>query len=101
MQYSLSKLLEYYGTTDYLNPEVSPLMQKSFEGLPKAYFQVCGRDPLRDEAFEYERRMRTAGIDTFVHTYPGLPHVFWSFPQLNSSKKWLVDMLQGVTWLLT
>ncbi|GJJ12938.1 hypothetical protein Clacol_007185 [Clathrus columnatus] len=33
------------------NPDFSPLLAHSFEGLPPAYIQIAGCDPLRDEAF--------------------------------------------------
>lgn len=71
-------------------------------GLPPAYFQVCGLDPLRDEALIYEKVLREEnGIKTKLDIYPGLPHGFWSFfPTLASSKKLREDILIGVGWLL-
>ncbi|OJT10984.1 AB hydrolase superfamily protein B1A11.02 [Trametes pubescens] len=39
--------------TSPTDPELSVLLQPSFNGLPPAYIQVCGRDPLRDEALVY------------------------------------------------
>ncbi|GME26458.1 putative lipase 2 [Neofusicoccum parvum] len=71
-------------------------------GLPPVYFQVCGLDPLRDEALIFERELRTEhGTPTKLQLYPGLPHSFWSFyPQLQTSKKWVRDTLEGMKWLL-
>ncbi|EMD36026.1 hypothetical protein CERSUDRAFT_96250 [Gelatoporia subvermispora B] len=40
------------------DPECSPLLYPSHKGVAPAYFQVCGRDPLRDEALLYERLLR-------------------------------------------
>ncbi|PVH90421.1 hypothetical protein DM02DRAFT_680512 [Periconia macrospinosa] len=41
------------------DPRVSFLLNKSHAGLPKrVYLQVCGRDPLRDEAFLWEKFVR-------------------------------------------
>jgi len=43
--------------------------------LPPTYFQVCGMDPLRDDALVFERELRTeCSTKTKLDVYPGLPH---------------------------
>lgn len=43
--------------------------------LPPTYLQVCGMDPLRDEALVFERELRTEhNTKTKLDVYPGLPH---------------------------
>lgn len=81
----------------------SPLNFKTgHAGLPPSYFQICGADPLRDEALIYERLLREdEGIKTKVDVYPGLPHGFWSmFPTMPSSKLFVEESVKGVQWLL-
>lgn len=81
----------------------SPLLfQTGHAGLPPSYFQICGADPLRDEALIYERVLREEeGVKTKVNVYPGLPHGFWSiFPTIESSKKFVDESVKGVQWLL-
>lgn len=70
--------------------------------VPPAYFQVCGIDPLRDEALIYDRVLREEhGIKTKVDIYPGLCHYFWTnFPRLEASKTFVEDTVKGVGWLL-
>ena len=72
------------------------------KGVPPAFFQVCGMDPLRDEGLIYERVLREEyGIPTRLNLYPGHGHYFWTnFPTLALSKKFVSDALEGVRWLL-
>lgn len=71
------------------------------KNLPPTYFQVCGLDPLRDEALLLERSMREDdGVQTRLSVYTGLPHSFWSFlPQLQCSKDFVNDTIKGVEWM--
>ncbi|KAF9872026.1 hypothetical protein CkaCkLH20_10363 [Colletotrichum karsti] len=72
------------------------------KGLPPAYFQVAGLDPVRDEALIYERILREeAGVKTRLDIYAGLPHYFWTnFPLLEKSKQFVEDTVEGMKWLL-
>ncbi|KAK3672781.1 hypothetical protein LTR78_007367 [Recurvomyces mirabilis] len=93
----------YIPASQRTDPKFSPLLVKNGQkGLPTSYFQICGQDPLRDEALIYERILREEqGIKTKVDVYPGLPHGFWSIaPQLKASEKFVEDSLKGVGWLL-
>ena len=71
-------------------------------GLPPAYFQICGVDPLRDEGLLYERVLREeAGVPTRLDLYPGYCHYFWTnFPLLPRSREFVEDTVRGVRWLL-
>ncbi|KAH7070333.1 Alpha/Beta hydrolase protein [Paraphoma chrysanthemicola] len=89
-----------YACPDWADPWASPALHPNLEDLPKAYFQITGLDPLRDEGFLYARLLRENGAKTKVDVYPGLPHTFWTFPGLKSSKKWIQDTIAGVLWLL-
>lgn len=67
----------------------------------KAYIQVCGLDPLRDEGVLYEARLRDAGVETKLELYKGRCHMFWTnWPEMEASKKFWEDYVQGARWLL-
>lgn len=88
---------------DKSNPLLSPLLWKSGHAdHPPSTFQVCGADPLRDEAMIFERILREElNIKTKLYMYSGQPHGFWSvMPQLESSKKFVQDSVDSVQWLL-
>ncbi|KAK6949357.1 hypothetical protein Daesc_009432 [Daldinia eschscholtzii] len=88
------------------DPRMVPFLYGGLEGghcgLPPAYFQVCGLDPLRDEALIYERILREeAGVKTRLDIYKGFGHYFWTnWPQLERSREFVEDTVKGVKWLL-
>lgn len=83
----------------FLFGERSP---RGHRDLPPAYLQVCGLDPLHDEALIYERVLREeAGVRTRLDLYAGLGHYFWTnFPRLEASRRFVEDTVRGVKWLL-
>ncbi|KAF8500654.1 Alpha/Beta hydrolase protein [Hysterangium stoloniferum] len=99
---SLSKCWDaYHGLHDASNPEVSPILASSFEGHPPTYLQINGIDPVRDEAFLYDRLLREAGVVTKVDIYPGVPHSFHVFgPELEIARRRDREFKEGLAWLL-
>ncbi|KAK7460826.1 hypothetical protein VKT23_008755 [Stygiomarasmius scandens] len=84
------------------DPFVSPLLAPSHKGLPPAFIQVAGFDPLRDEGFLYEKVLKNNGVSTRLIVYPGAPHVIqYYFPQKEVGKKFRVDLEDGLHWLLS
>ena len=57
---AIAQCLNYYKAP----PEdirISPLLAKDLSGLPPAYIQIAGADPLRDDGFAYAERLHSAG----------------------------------------
>lgn len=81
---------------------ISFLLNPDHSNLPaRAYFQIAGLDPIRDEGLLFARLLRDhSGAKTLVHLYDGLPHGFWRFQQLQVSQDWDKDLVEGVRFLL-
>ena len=87
---------------DLSSPMFNPLLHPNLRGLPPAYFQLAGLDPLRDEGLLYERVLREENdTKTKLDVYDGFGHMFWTrWPALERSKEFRKDTLAGVKWLL-
>ncbi|KAK7460936.1 hypothetical protein VKT23_008864 [Stygiomarasmius scandens] len=96
----MSALYRYKGPPS--DPLMSPLLASSHKGLPPAFIQANGLDPLRDEAYLYEKVLNKSDVSTKLIGYPGAPHsALWLFPQKELGKKIRKDFYDGLQWLLS
>lgn len=89
-----------YNPPDPRNTDASPLLHKDFAGLAPAYIQVAGMDPLRDEGLAYAEKLRAAGVPVRLDVYAGMPHGFGYFPEVSAARKNVVDLVDGIKFLL-
>ena len=52
----------------------APARAETLAGLPPAFIQVNGLDPLRDEGIEYALRLLAAGVEVELYCAPGQHH---------------------------
>jgi acetyl esterase len=57
-----------------VSPYAAPARADDLSGLPPAFIQVGGLDPLRDEGIEYGVRLMAAGIPVELYCAPGQHH---------------------------
>jgi len=70
-----------------LPPLAVPALVEDLSNLPSAFVAVGTMDCLRDESIEYANRLAQNGVQTELHIYPGMPHVFDSLaPESNAAK---------------
>ena len=80
-------------------PMASPLLG-SLKGLPKHLVFVAGQDPLRDEALAYVSKLEEEGVNVKWHIYPGVPHTFADIWELETTKKFQKDLVDGMKDML-
>lgn len=56
------------------SPYAAPARADSLAGLPPAFIQVNGLDPLRDEGIDYAQRLMAAGVPVELYCGPGMYH---------------------------
>ncbi|WP_208607350.1 alpha/beta hydrolase [Streptomyces curacoi] len=70
-----------------VNPYASPLLAEDHAGLPPALILTAECDPLRDEAEEYARRLRSSHVTATTQRYNGALHVFFLLPWLTAAQQ--------------
>jgi acetyl esterase len=68
---------QYINNADDLeNPYCRPMAAKDFSNLPSTYLITADLDPLRDEGFEFSKKLEIAGNTVIYKNYPSLIHGF-------------------------
>ncbi|CAK7204029.1 hypothetical protein SEUCBS139899_006780 [Sporothrix eucalyptigena] len=99
---AMEQFLKWYNPPSITDPGVSPLLASAsvLASVPRAFFQLCGRDPLRDEGLAYADALEAASVPIRVNVYSGVPHAFWIFPEISKTQVAAKDLISGVKWLL-
>ena len=79
------------GESNGHTPYASPIRAESLAGLPDATIITAQYDPLVDEAVDYAKALRAAGVDTSYTQYPGMAHAFNELIGIFDSARVAVD----------
>jgi acetyl esterase len=75
-----------------LDWRVSPLLAPDLSGVAPALIVLAERDILHDEGLRYAERLRAAGVEVSVHTFPGMVHGFIQMGSIIQAADKAVDM---------
>ncbi|NHJ46308.1 MAG: alpha/beta hydrolase [Asgard group archaeon] len=81
---SLIYFLDAYKSKDedLENPYFAPIKATNLENLPSAIIVTCSHDVLRDQAFEYHKKLNNSGIESYYRNYLLSLHGFLNAPEL-------------------
>ena len=66
----------YANESQWLDPRISPLQEKSFKGFPPVWMATAEYDVLRDEGELFAERLKTDGVSVELCRYEGVTHGF-------------------------
>jgi acetyl esterase/lipase len=86
--------VRYLAGADPANPYASPLYGDP-RGLPPTLIQVGSDEILFDDALRMADRLRAAGCEVRLETWPRMPHVFQSFAGIIPEAAKAIDRIGG------
>ncbi|KIX03813.1 uncharacterized protein Z518_07366 [Rhinocladiella mackenziei CBS 650.93] len=76
------------------------MKDEDLAGSPPTHFHIAGRDILRDHAFLLKSKLERVGTKTSFNVYPGMPHGFRRYGELEASMRWDRDHFRAIEDLL-
>jgi acetyl esterase len=73
------------------DPRASPLQARDLSGLPPAFVQTAGFDPLQDEGAAYAKALGAAGVRAEHKHYPSLVHGYLQLAGYSKGARIAVD----------
>ncbi|ANP52249.1 acetyl esterase [Streptomyces griseochromogenes] len=84
------------GPSAATSPYACPLRAEDHSGLPATLILTAECDPLRDEAEEYGRRLRAAGVPVATRRYDGALHVFFLLTEFTAARQARNDITRAL-----
>jgi acetyl esterase len=92
---AVTSMWQHYLAGRPASADAAPSRASDLTGLPSTLITCSELDPLRDEAVDYAVRLKSAGVATELHVFPGTCHGFDAFVPDWDMTRQLFD-LQGV-----
>jgi acetyl esterase len=89
----IDSFMGYYVPTPEMRRDwrASPLLARDLAGLPRAFVQTAGFDPLQDEGAAYAKALATAGNTVAHEHYPSLVHGYLQLAGYSKGARAAVD----------
>jgi len=68
--------------SEWRNPRFANLLRDRFDYLPPCLFIVAQCDPLRDDSYEYAKKLTKVGVYNELHLAEGAIHAFYTLPAI-------------------
>jgi acetyl esterase len=65
---------------DWRHPRFANILRDKFDHLPACLFIVAECDPLRDDSYEYAKKLTAAGVHNELYLAKGAVHAFYTLP---------------------
>lgn len=75
----------------------SPILAKSFEGMPRTHIVTAEYDLSRDESHQYGELLIASGNDVTMKCYPGMPHAFGHYNHPDKGLKQSHEYIQDTS----
>jgi acetyl esterase len=75
------------------NPEMWPLHERDFSGMPPSLILTAEFDILRDEGIAYGKKLEQAGNDVAIKCFPHQIHTFMGLPQEAGEMKRVYELM--------
>lgn len=78
---------DFFPECELTDPLISPGLadENLLKGLAPAVMVICGPDPLAGHAYEYEKRLKAAGVPAAIKMYPEAVHGFLETNRIEKS----------------
>lgn len=88
----------YLAGADLQHPEVSPLWQEDFSGLPAVHIVTAEYDPLCDEGEALFQRLTEQGVTCTAQRWLGVIHGFFQLGGISQSAR---DVIRDIAWRIS
>ena len=92
----LTTVAAYTGSHSPSNPLISPIFHSQLRQLPPVYLTTSNKDPLNDDAYMLQHKLKAEGIEIMLKEYDGYPHFFHMLPHLEMSQRFMTDLADAI-----
>ncbi|KAL2435004.1 Versiconal hemiacetal acetate esterase [Exophiala dermatitidis] len=96
----LAKFIWSHYDIDFNDPHHFVLLEDDLSKFPPCYIVTADKDCARDDGILLDHRLKESGVKSKLDHYPGLPHYFHVFPNLQLAHDMMAKTVEGVRFVL-